>query len=177
MTMNSERKIQEIATLLGIDGERARIALGIYSASYMKVMEALQSVSTYDQADDVWRSTKDGSEEERLALRKAISLCSTAHDAMDIFNYAHSGTPEEKLAWEKWDELSFVEVRDADSYGAVKWAYNRAPDCGKARDLAFQRLLVMSTSLDQVLEVYRAAPHLGEVETLAIHRLAELLPD
>jgi hypothetical protein len=111
-------KPEDIAALLNLPINIVEDAL--------QELPSLDHVTSTQHAEEVYKGAPEGSEIQRLAMVKWLSLCTTAEECEEAYNITPSGSEVERLATGKWIELSLAEITSAENSGQVVAAFMAA---------------------------------------------------
>lgn len=93
----------------------------------------------------------------KIALGQKLSFtcdAKTIEEARHAHGVAYPRSEAEAAAFERWQELSLIEIENAKTLEEIKSAYERAPDGGVVKDLALRKWIDLCTSVDEIYYLY-----------------------
>jgi hypothetical protein len=171
--VNENFDFEKMSKKTGTPVEVLKTALGV-------PLDIEHGITTMEQAHMAYFKTARGSRDRLVMLRKMVELASTASDFAQLWRQSIMGELKSderarviyQCACAKWDALSLKEVELASTFAEAKEAYFNAPLGDDVRMKAFEKMLKLATTLDEVQDVYSRAPDIGEAKKLATHKLA-----
>ena len=147
---------KDIADMLGLDIEALNTLL--------RSEELRDAKEAYDTAPE-------GSDTEKLAMEKWLSLVTDVQVAKEIYSDTPSDSDVEKLALVKWKKLSLAQIESSTTAEEAREAYANTPSDSDVEKLALEKWLSLVTTTQEAREAYIVAP--SDAMKIAIVRLMQ----
>jgi hypothetical protein len=127
---------------------QAEVAVLGSLAEYFAVTKALEFTTTYDQAKKVLDTLGSGTEVEKLAYEKTVSLAETTDELEELYKYESPGLEELKTtAFKKW-------LTACTNFDEAQAAYGATPNNSEEEKMAISRQIALITTIDSITNLY-----------------------
>lgn len=98
----------------------------------------------------------------------------TPSQARDLYNKSKVNSERRAIIFEKWNELSLIEARQAKTLVQSKLAYENSPHGGEAAELALKKYIGFITEIKDAQAIFYSSQKNPKIKSLAFKKLDKI---
>lgn len=163
--MLSSEQISAMSAKTGIPTDTIMRSLGIWRA------QAMEPVTTIEQAEKLYCRLPSGSTEEAKLLLEWLNLCTTPSQVQAVLFRAPDKSFVQAEAMYRWRKLSSNEITMARTLEEIIVAHTNTPINSPERMRAMYKWIHFCGSEEELKQAYKATPRGSEEELMVVKRL------
>lgn len=163
--MLSSEQISTMSEHTDIPTDIIMQSLGIWRA------QAMEPVTTIEQAEKLYCRLPRGSAEETNLLLEWLNLCTTPSQVQAVLFRAPDKSFVQSEVMRKWRKLSSDEIKRATSREQAMAAHANAPHNSPERARAMRKWIYLCYRPDELFEAYKATVRGSKEELMVVKRL------